>query len=99
MAFSIDPSGKHFRHCAFKSFPYQLTSIHCTPSPGYTNEIHIFTPAGGGGGGGDGAFKIDGWEGYNSRFNGEYTPTGESRDGRPVFRHTHSHGVGAGHDW
>ena len=28
-------------------FEYQLTAEHCTPSPGYTNEIHIFTPAGG----------------------------------------------------
>ena len=61
MAFSIDPSGRHFKHCAFKRFDYQLTPAHCTPSPG---EIHIFTPAGGGaaaaaagGGGGDAPAK------------------------------------------
>ena len=36
MAFSIDPSGRHFKHCAFKKFDYQLTAQHCTPSPGYT---------------------------------------------------------------
>jgi len=47
MAFSIDPSGKYFRHCAFKCFEYQLTAEHCTPSPGYQNEIHIFMPNGG----------------------------------------------------
>ena len=44
MAFSIDPTGRYFKHCAFKSFEYQLTADHCTPSPGYQNEIHIFTP-------------------------------------------------------
>ena len=54
MAFSIDPSGRHFKHCAFKRFDFQLTPAHCTPSPGYTNEIHIFTPAGS-------AAQVEGW--------------------------------------
>ena len=63
--FSIDPTGRHFRHCAFKSFEYQLTAAHCTPSPGYTNEIHIYTPptrvGGKSGGGGDGVGLSGSW--------------------------------------
>ena len=45
------------------------------------------------------AFEISGWRGYNARFNGQYTLTGETRDSRPVFKHMHENGVGAGHDW
>ena len=75
MAFSIDPSGRHFRHCAFKRFDFQLTAAHCTPSPGYTNEIHIFTPDGAaqrkGSAAGDGALAGElasaAWEGNLSK--------------------------------
>ena len=46
---------------------------------------------------GDGAkagFSIAGWGGYHGRYNGAYVPTGESRDGRPIFKHT-----GPGMEW
>ena len=39
-------------------------------------------------------FGVSGWEGYHGRYNGKYEPTGECRDGRPVFKHT-----GPGMDW
>ena len=55
--------------------------------------------ASGDGGGGSVPFEIAGWVGYNERFNGLYVPSGETRDGRPVFKHMHTNGVGAGHDW
>ena len=48
---------------------------------------------------GGGSFELVGWVGYNARFNGLYTLSGETRDGRPIFRHMHTGGVGAGHDW
>ena len=39
-------------------------------------------------------FSIAGWGGYHGRYNGAYVPTGESRDGRPIFKHT-----GPGMEW
>ena len=43
------------------------------------------------------AFEISGWLGYNARFNGQYTPTGETRGSagrRPLrlasSRHVHA---------
>merc|ERR1712093_943247 len=44
-------------------------------------------------------FSISGWAGYNSRFNGVYTATGQTKNDRPVYSHQHSECVGAGHDW
>jgi len=45
-------------------------------------------------------FNLSGWVGYNSRFNGRYDIVdGLTVEGRPVYRHTHSIGVGAHCDW
>merc|ERR1740138_683321 len=108
MAFSIDPSGHHFKHCAFKRFPFQLTSGHCTPSPGYTNEIHIFTKVGGS----DGGEKGRGGGGIVSSSGGlcmvevgrvmswfEYRARAEQEGGRlPTTKELASAGVDVGYD-
>jgi len=45
-------------------------------------------------------FKLSGWTGYNSRFNGKYDIVeGLNVGGKGVYQHMHSEGVGAGHDW
>merc|ERR1719473_1404840 len=94
-----------FGHAALKSFNYQLTAEHCKPSHGYTNELYIWFPEGG-----KGArpppepsvpsVTMSGFHGYNERLNGLYTENvGETCNGKPVFKHMHHVGVGAGHDW
>ncbi len=42
---------------------------------------------------------VNGFTGYNARLNGEYHAYGEQLNGMPVYSHSHSEGVGAGHDW
>lgn len=44
--------------------------------------------------------RVEGWSGYNTRLNGIYSPIeGKMANGRPVFKHMHEDGVGAGKDW
>eukprot|EP00931_Biecheleriopsis_adriatica_P003001 TRINITY_DN10421_c0_g3_i2.p1 TRINITY_DN10421_c0_g3~~TRINITY_DN10421_c0_g3_i2.p1 ORF type:complete len:822 (+),score=142.96 TRINITY_DN10421_c0_g3_i2:55-2520(+) len=47
----------------------------------------------------DSVVTLSGFCGYNSRLNGEYTRNGESVNGKPVYTHMPTEGVGAGMDW
>lgn len=107
-AFTVSAGSPSFGHAALKKFPFLLTKEHCKPISTCCRHpctIYIYTPS-------EAeqceqaekppvpTVVLSGFHGYNQRLNGEYVEnSGESENGRPVFKHMHTEGVGAGYDW